>query len=173
MSDCNQFIEHIYVHPDINALIEKIHPESIRDDLRQEIALSLLEMPCDKIAALFANNNLLRYAIKICWVMATSKTSEFYYKYKKRDILKAVEYLKTLEPDQNFPLSVVFKAKKAICDKHCGDVNDDHEARIFNKFIELGGVRKVARYFGIPDMHVSRVVSKVKTELKQICLQSQ
>ena len=98
MQDCNKYIENVYSHPDLLKLISKIKPESIRDDLRQEVAISLLEQPCEKIAELFAGNNLLRYAIKVCWLMATSTTSPFYYKYKKSDLTKAVEYLRTTQP---------------------------------------------------------------------------
>lgn len=170
MAECNEIIEKIYIHPDINSLISKIHPEAIRDDLRQEIAVSLLEMPCEKVAALFANNNLLRYAIKICWTMATSKTSQFFYKYKKKEILKAIEYMEYLQTSGNLSISVAYKANKYI-DEKVQTVHDDHEARIFKKYAELGGIRRTARYYGIPDMHVSRVVSKVKKELKCILLQ--
>ena len=97
MAKCNDIVEKIYIHPDINNLIKKIEPESIQDDLRQEIAISLLEMPCEKVAALFAGDNLLRYAIKTCWIMATSKTSKFYYTYKKSDLSKAIQYLEYLQ----------------------------------------------------------------------------
>ena len=64
MVDCNEIVKQIYNHPDICSLISKIHPESIRDDLKQEIAITLLEQPCHRIASLFAQNNLVRYAIR-------------------------------------------------------------------------------------------------------------
>ena len=164
MSDCNHYIEQIYIHPDINNLIQKIQPEGIRDDLRQEIAISLLEMPCEKVAGLFAQDNLVKYAIRTCWLMATSKTSPFYYRYKKSDILKAVEYLEYLQPCVKIPTSNVYKA---LNDK-TGTVEGDHETRIFNKFTELGSARAVARFYNIPLNHVCNVVAKVRQELKQI-----
>ena len=170
MSDCNEIVKHIYNHPDVNNLISKIHPESIRDDLRQEIAVSLLEAPCEKISALFASNNLIRYTIRTCWLMATSKNTQFYKTYRRSDLTKAVEYLQSLQQGCIIPLSYAFKASEVICDKANQDVNSDHEVRIFNKFVELGGIRKVARYYGIPAMHVSEVVTKIRLELKQeIC----
>ena len=164
MSDCNHFIEQIYIHPDINNLIQKIQPEGIRDDLRQEIAISLLEMPCDKVAGLFAQDNLVKYAARTCWLMATSKTSQFYYRYKKSDILKAIEYLELMQPCVKIPTSNVYKA---LNDK-TATVEGDHETRIFNKFTELGSARAVARFYGIPVNHVCNVVAKVRQELKQI-----
>lgn len=167
MQDCNEIVKSIYNHPDICNLISKIKPESIRDDLKQEMAISLLEQPCDKIASLFAQNNLIRYAIRTCWLMATSKNTPFYYTFKKKDLTQAVEYMQSLQICKNIPISIAFIAKEALNKKADIDVYNDHDVRIFNKFIELGGVRKVARFYGIPAMHVSRVVTKVRHELKQ------
>jgi hypothetical protein len=169
MSDCNHYIEQIYIHPDINNLIQKIQPEGIRDDLRQEIAISLLEMPCEKVAGLFAQDNLVKYAIRTCWLMATSKTSPFYYRYKKSDILKAVEYFNSQLDLPTIPESLAVEATKALT-KNNIDIETDHEIRIFNKYVELGSNRKVAEYYGIPVNHVCNITNKVKKELRCILL---
>jgi len=58
MGDCNKYIENVYSHPDLLKLISKIKPESIRDDLRQEVVISVLEQPCEKIAALFGGDHV-------------------------------------------------------------------------------------------------------------------
>jgi len=170
MADCNKIIVTVYNHPDILRLISKIHPESLRDDLRQEIAMSLLEQPCEKVAGLFAGDNLIKYSIRMCWVMATSKTSNFYYKYKKKDISKAVEYLQSIESAGTIPTSIAYKAKKAIQIKSEGNIYDDHEARVFNKFVELGSARAVARFYSIPVNHTCKIIQKVKKELKCMLL---
>lgn len=170
MADCNSIVEQVYNHPDLCNVISKIHPESIRDDLRQEIAVSLLEQPCDKVASLFASDNLLRYAIKTGWVMATCSTSSFYKKYRKSELKQAAEYLKHLYNGINIPLSLAYSAKMTLESK-TETKEGDHEVRLFNKYIELGTARAVARHYGIPAMHVCRVIKKVKTELKQSCTQ--
>lgn len=165
MHDCNEIVKQIYTHPDINSLISKIHPESLRDDLRQEMAVSLLEQPCDKIASLFAQNNLIRYAIRTCWLMATSKTSSFYYRYKRKELSQAVEYLRLQQGCSFLPSDTHF-IHKALNDKQLQTKEDDHEVRVFNKFVELGSSRKVASFYGIPVNHVCNVVNKVRAELK-------
>lgn len=170
MADCNKMVLDIYNHPDVLNLISKIKPESIRDDLRQEIAISLLEQPCEKIAALFAKDELLRYSMKICWLMATSKTSQFYYKYKKKDLLKAVDYIRSQQTLPGIPLAFADHAKKAL-NSRVQTVYDDHEVRIFNKYVELGSGRAVARFYGIPPTHVCNIIAKVKNELKCLLLQ--
>jgi hypothetical protein len=169
MSDCNEIVLKIYNHPDVISLISKINPEGLRDDLRQEIAISLLEQPCVKISKMFADGELLRYSMKVCWLMATSKNSSFYYKYKKSDLIKAVEYFKSQVTLPTIPISMAERAN-AILSKRSNTIYEDHEVRIFNKFVELGSSRKVAEYYGIPLNHVCIIVNKVKTELKKCLL---
>lgn len=163
-------VAEIYTHPAISSLIAKIKPQSIQDDLKQEIALSLLEQPCDKIAALFAKDNLLRYSMRVCWIMATSKNSGFYKKFRKSDIVQAVEYLRLQTSGSCIPLSFAYMAQNALNGKNATK-HEDHEARIFNKYIELGSCLSVAKYFGIPYNHTRNVVLKVQAELKQILKQ--
>lgn len=169
MSECNDIVLKVYNHPDLLNLISKIKPTDLQDDLRQEIAVSLLEQDCKKIAKLFAADNLLRYSIKVCWLMATSKTSRFYYTYKKSDLIKAVQYLTATEPGEPI-IHLADKAKEVLSLKN-KTIYDDHEVRLFNKYVELGSSRKVAAYYKIPINHVCTVIKKVKKELK--CILSQ
>lgn len=166
LADCNKIITDVYSHPDLLRLINKIKPEGIRDDLRQEIAISLLEQPCDKVAALFAGDNLLRYAIRMCWLMATSNQTSFYKKFRQSDLLKAVEYMRSMQPLQTIPLYMADRANEVLKAKSV-DKYTDHEARLFNKYVELGKCDRVARYYGLPRHHVRAVINKVKKELKE------
>jgi hypothetical protein len=170
--ECNEIVEKVYQNPDLLRLISKIKPESIRDDLRQEIAVSLLEQPCDRITNLFRENNLLRYSMRVCWLMATSKQSAFYKRFRRTDLVKAVEYMRIIDTGPIIPEPVGKIADKAvdILSTKNKTVYDDHEARIFNKYVEIGSARKVAEYYNIPLKHVCNVVNKVKNELK--CLLS-
>ena len=169
MQECNDIVAKIYIHPDINTLISKIKPEGIRDDLKQEIALSLLEMPCDKVSALFAQDNLLRYAIKICWNMATG-AGEFYKKYRHNDFKRAYDWMVLMQQGCSFTPSAINTVVIALQNK-TQTVEDEHEATIFKKYAELGSSRAVAAYYNIPINHVCNVVAKVKKELK--CILSQ
>jgi len=166
MSDCNHIITQIYNNEQLNKLISKINPESIRDDLKQEVCLALLEKDCDYLTILHHEGNLVRYTLRIAWIMATSKTSTFYHKYKKSELLEAVKYLRSLQGEE-IPPSYADKARKVL-DSKILDIYEDHERRIFNKYIELGKMRRVARYFNIPHMHVSNIVNKVKKELENL-----
>lgn len=169
MSDCDKMVVDVYNHPDVLNLISKIKPASIQDDLHQEIAVSLLEQPCDKIATLFAGNNLVRYTIKVCWNMAIGSRNYFAKTYRKLELLKAVEYLRLTQPLPELPISLAIKAKDVLQRKNA-TIYDDHEVRIFNKYVELGSGRAVARYYNIPVNHVCDIINKVRTELKETIL---
>ena len=170
MQNCDEIIVDIYNNSTLINIIQKVKPQSIQSDLRQEIAMSLLSADCDKIKTLLAGNKLLAYAIKICWLMATSKKSRFYFKYKKNDLLKAIDYLKSLQQLPGYDVSHANIANDFL-KKNYSTANGAHESEIFIKYIELGSGRLVATYYGIPINHAYNVIHKVKNELK--CLLQQ
>jgi len=121
MSDCNHIIEQIYNNEQLNKLISKINPESIRDDLKQEVCLALLEKDCDYLTILHHEGNLVRYTLRIAWIMATSKTSTFYHKYKKSELLEAVKYLRSVPGIFTLSKCPPFVNAEAILPQTCLD----------------------------------------------------
>lgn len=170
MNNCNDIIVSIYNNKDLLNCIKKVKPEAIQDDLRQEIALSLLDADCDKLKELLEAKNLLPYVIKICWLMATSKQTQFYIKYKRNDILKAVKYLETLKELPTLDIRLAASAQKYLADNY-KTAAGAHEAEIFYKYTELGSGRLVAEYYGIPISHVYTIIKKIQKELKCLLLQ--
>jgi hypothetical protein len=65
MGECNEYIEKVYLSPEVEKLIKSIQPTSLQDDLRQEMAIALLSINCEKISQIWASNGLLGFAIKI------------------------------------------------------------------------------------------------------------
>ena len=65
MGECNEYIEKVYLSPEVERLIKSIHPEALQDDLRQEMAVALLSIDCEKISKIWASNGLLGFTIKI------------------------------------------------------------------------------------------------------------
>ncbi len=164
MSDCSPQISFVYQHPRVNDLVARIKPESLRDDLKQELAICLLEYPCEKLLLMATDEKLIPFAMRTLWLMATSSNSRFYYQYKKSDIVKASDYLYSLLPGSTHS---AIEAEKLLAGKESGTLYENHEARIFNKYIELESIQRVADYFGIPFDHVRHVVRSVRAELKK------
>ena len=167
--ECNKFIEDIYLSKEINTFIASINPASLQDDLRQELALALLSIDCDKIKEISASNGLIGYSIKILSNMAFSSTSPFYKKFKKDDYDKAIAYLRS---QMNLPM-LDSKLSKLVNErlvlKYTIDEMEAHEAILFNKYVEMRSCQQVADYYSIPLKHVKDVIRKTKQELKALC----
>lgn len=165
MQHTHAIITSIYQSQELADLLIRIRPEAIRDDLRQEIALTLLTLPSDKIVALNERNELIRYVMKICWVLAVSDRYMLSSRYKQKELVNAMDYLYTQMNYPEMPISLAVNAKNFINKKN-KNIFEDHEARIFNRYVELGSARAVAKYYGIPLNHTVNVINKVKKELK-------
>jgi hypothetical protein len=164
MQDCNNLILELYQHPVLTEFIKTIKPEAIRDDLRQELALTLLEQPCEKLSRIWAENGLIPYAVKTLWRMAYCDTP-FSRKYKAKDIQMAARYLESITPAPKIDTT---GAQTALESRQSKSAYDYHEYLIFAKYIDLRNVSAVARYYNLPRMHVQQVVNRIQQELKSI-----
>jgi len=171
-STCNDIIESVYLNPQIAQLIRSVRPSDLQDDLRQELALALLSIHCDKITEIWASNGLIGFSIKIITNMAFSSTSQFYKKFRKNDYDKAINYLKSQLklPELNPKFATL--ANERLIAKFGEDEMQAHEAILFNKYVEVRSCKKVADHFGIPEKHVKDIIRKTKLELRQLCLNS-
>lgn len=166
LTNCHKYILEIYQSKRVNEILKKIYPEDLRDDLKQELALALFNMDCKKIVNLNLRNELLSYSIKTLWLMATSSTSPFFYKYKKNDLDKAIKYLESLQK-KTLGEREANIAKKILLQKIDKSANDAHEAIIFNKYVEFKSCVEVAKYFNLPKGHVYNVIKNCKEQLKK------
>ena len=94
MATKNQIIEELYRSKEFNDCIGKMEPEHLRDDLKAEVALILLETPDTKIAGLSEQGNLKFYAVRIILNLIQSKTSTFFKKYRS--------YFVEIDPNYNY-----------------------------------------------------------------------
>lgn len=79
----NEIIEQIYNDPRFNECISRMEPEDLRDDLKSEVALILLNQPERKLKTLHRKGELIYYAIRI--VLTTIKgNSGFNKTFRKR-----------------------------------------------------------------------------------------
>lgn len=166
MNPCNDIVVEIYQNEKINNLISKVKPTELQDDLRQELALILLSYDCQKLMRLQNEGNINAFVLRIIINMGMSTNSPFYYKYKKNDIGKAVEYFKLMNVKDWIDTADI--AKNHLEVKLSKNANEAHESIIFSKYVEMRNCQKVAEYFGLPHKHVFDVVKKTKNQLKKI-----
>ena len=161
---CNKLIEDIYKNPKVTELLSKIEPVDLQDELRQELAITLLNYDCDKLLKIDKEGNLINYALKTLWNIGTFSDCNFNKVYKKRDT-EIYGYIRS-QQGREIPLTQATKAKSILTKKLDIDANNAHEAILFNKYVELRSCQKVADYFMIPRKHVMNVINKTKKELK-------
>ena len=147
-------------------MVSKIEPVELQDDLRQEVAMALLNMDCEIVCKMYKDGRLLNYSIGIIWMMGTKQKGMFYKLYKKKDFEKAYEWMMS-QTGADVSMESVKIAKKVLNKKLTIDPNQAHESIIFTKYVELRSCQKVADFFGIPQLHVFQVVKKMKKELKK------
>ena len=164
--NCNDIITELYNNDKINELIGKIQPVELQADLKQELAIVLLEYDCNKLKKISKEGNIIGFAMQIIWTMGTSNRSPFYNKYRKNEIEKAFNYIIS-QNGNSIPLHTVLVAEKILQSKLKGSPMEAHESIIFNKYVELRSCVDVAKYFDIPKDHVFAVVKKMKHELKK------
>lgn len=163
--NCNEYIRIIYESPKVNEFISRIEPADLQDDLKQEMAIVLLNYDCLKIAQMHHRGELISFAMGILWKMGRLQKGEFYKTYKANNREKAENYLRAMTKDNN-AMQMSRLASKLLKDKLLIDANEAHESIIFQAYVEMGTCKKVAEHFGIPKHHVDKIVLKCKNELK-------
>lgn len=80
----NQIIQELFVSKEFNDCINKMEPEHLRDDLRAEVALILLEQDEQRLIKIHQSNpnGLKFFAVRVILNLIQSKTSPFYKKYR-------------------------------------------------------------------------------------------
>jgi hypothetical protein len=81
MTRANEIIVSLLQSDEFNNCMKKVKP-SLKEDLRSELSLILLETAPEKIVHLFNNHQLTFYTVRIILRLAFSKTSPFYKKYR-------------------------------------------------------------------------------------------
>lgn len=85
MATKNEIVGELFTSKEFNDCIAKMEPDHLRDDLKAEVALILLETPDDKIVAIYSSGPmaLKYYTVRIILNLIQSKRSAFYKKYRQ------------------------------------------------------------------------------------------
>lgn len=78
----NKIISELYSSKDFNDCINKMEPEHLRADLKQEIILSLIEKPDELICSLAARGELKYYVVRMILNQVISNSSSFTKRYR-------------------------------------------------------------------------------------------
>jgi hypothetical protein len=82
----NEIVAELFQSREFNECIGKMEPEHLRDDLRSEVILILLESPEEKIRQMHerGGQELKYYTVRVILNLIQSKTSKFYKQYRQQ-----------------------------------------------------------------------------------------
>ena len=89
--DRNQIIEQLFTGKNFNSCIDRMEPAHLRDDLRQDVILALLETPVEQFQQI---RNIEHYAVRIILNLIQSSTSPFYNKFRRchEDFVEDIDF---------------------------------------------------------------------------------
>jgi hypothetical protein len=79
----NQIIEDLFTGKNFNDCLSKMNPAALRDDLKQEVALIVCELPEEKLIQLKQQGQLEFYVVRIILNLVKNKYSSFTKKFRK------------------------------------------------------------------------------------------
>lgn len=181
----NQIIEELYQSKEFNECIGKMQPQHLRDDLRSEVMLVLLETDETKLRGMYERGELRFYTVRVILNLSNSKTSTFFKKYK--------QFSDLIFPGEISWDRVVSEAKnpdeenEAINNREIRELKEQraeavietlpwYDREIINLYRQLGSYRKIeevtyieAMGKGIPWQScystVKKAIKKIRNEL--------
>lgn len=86
MKSRNEIIEELYLSKDISQALRKMQPASLRDDLRQEMFISLCTLSDEKFWNLYENKALKFYLVRamLNMIYSTKHTDIFFKNYREK-----------------------------------------------------------------------------------------
>lgn len=164
MATKNEIIEQLYKSREFNDCIGKMEPEHLRDDLRSEVVLILLETPEEKIKQLHEQvNGLKYYTVRIILNLIQSKTSKFYKQYRQQLAQLhdrfAYEAADLEEREQ----------REQVEDKAMSEIDNLYwyNKEMVKLYIEHGNYRAIEEITRIPYSSAYKTIQKSFQEIKQ------
>jgi hypothetical protein len=160
----NQIIEELYRSKDFNDCIGKMEPEHLRDDLRAEVTLILLETDNNKLLAIHNAGALKYYTVRIIMNLIQSKTSLFYKRYRQQLVELTDRFMAEEEPDFEERLTredMEEQAMKEIDNLYW------YNAGIIKLYMKHGNYRAIQEDTGIPYSSAYKTIQKSFQEIKQ------
>lgn len=163
MATKNQIIEELYKSKEFNECIGKMEPEHLRDDLRAEVTLILLETEEQRLIAIHAAGALRYYTVRIIINLIQSKTSLFYKRYRQQmtEITDRLAYEETDFEERATKEEIEEQAMKEIDNLYW------YNSDIVKLYLTHGNYRAIQDLTGIPYSSAYKTIQKSFQEIRQ------
>lgn len=163
MATKNEIIEQLFKSREFNDCINKMEPEHLRDDLRSEVVLILLETPEEKIQLINEQvNGLKYYTVRVILNLIQSKTSKFYKQYRQQlaelNDRFAYEFTDLEEREQ----------REEMEDKALGEVDNLYwyNKEMVRLYLQHGNYRAIEEITRIPYSSAYKTIQRSLQEIK-------
>jgi hypothetical protein len=184
----SNILSELFQSKEMAELLQKMNPDHLRDDLKQELFLVLLETPDEKIIQLHERKELRWYTARIVMNMIASSSSPFHKKYRQfvqqfmddwepeentqRTFGVNQHLIETEEPEQKeYQHTALINAVNNLL----GDLNDqkNYDNILFTEYVKAGSAGKLIKIMkaatggpAIPKRSILQTVKNVKERIK-------
>jgi hypothetical protein len=173
----NTILTALYSSPELEALLAKMHPEHLREDLKQELFLVLASLPDAKLTDLHNSGGLRFWATRVVLNMTCSSSSPFYKMYRKSNVeFEETPTFKLPSYATNFDEVEEKEVKHtALLDavNKSLDTQSWYDRELFTRYVEAGSAEKLRRKMKettgnpIPRNSILNTVKKVRESIQQ------
>lgn len=163
MASRNEIIEELYRSREFNDCISKMEPEHLRDDLRAEVALILLETDEKKLVDIHTQGRLKFYTVRIILNLIQSNTSVFYKRYRQKMAELSDRYM--AEETQDIEERA---AREDIEDRAISEIDNLYwyNRQMIKLYMQHGNYRAIEKDTLIPYSSAYKTIQKSFEEIK-------
>lgn len=156
--DRNKIIEDLWLSKEVNQAFAKMQPEDLRDDLKSEVFMVLLELSDEKLFGMSERNELRFFLVRVMLNMIKSDRSSFYKNYRNHVELDVKEKF-----DNDEEYNLFDRLEDSMVDMHWYQKEIIKlYALNFNK-----NAKELSKDTGIPYMSIIRTLKQTKNELRK------
>lgn len=165
MKTRNQIIEELYLSKDISQALRKMQPASLRDDLRQEMFISLCNLSDQKFWNLYENNALKFYLVRamLNMIRSTGMNQPFFKNFRAKfesieEIDNIADQIDDRKDEKEKLFELLDERRKDLC-WYENTLLDQYVASNFNQM-------ELHRKTRIPYPSIVKTISLIKNKLK-------
>jgi len=161
----NEIIEELYLSKDISQALRKMQPASLRDDLRQEMFISLCNLSDQKFWNLYENNALKFYLVRamLNMIRSTGMNQPFFKNFRAKfesieEIDNIADQIDDRKDEKEKLFDLLDERRKDLC-WYENTLLDQYVASNFNQM-------ELHRKTRIPYPSIVKTISLIKNKLK-------
>ena len=142
---------------------------TLTDDLIGHCWLVFFELAENQQKQMLQDNKIEHFVTKCAKLNYSSKTSPFYYKYRK-DQQQQTELVYAIDNTSSTVLEEIYKQERCDCINKVTATFNFYDQALFNQYyVEGKTYDEIHKYYGISKNHLVKHINKLLTKIKNRC----